>query len=127
MALAHSAHVWIKQHIQRPFMTPLGTVKRRGKLGSTVLANRIELRQSLFLCATCERKMPTGWMRRYEYRLIPNMHSEHTRCDACQQLDSANVFTAEDQGYFQEYQHLQGIATRAAAVQVAVRDHRRVR
>jgi len=124
--MAHDAFVWIRKHIPKPWAVPLGTVKRRGKLGSSVISDFVTLRKSLFLCATCVRAMPGNWARRWEYRLIPNMHSEWTRCDRCQLVGNADVFHPEDGGYFQEYQKLMGISTRAAAQQVAVRDHRRI-
>ena len=124
---AHAAYTWITQHLPRPFMVPLGTVARRGKLGSSVISDRLAQRTSIFLCASCEHKMPRDWLRRYEYCLIPGFHSEATRCDACQEMDSANIFHAEDGGYYREHQRLERIGENAVAVQVAVRDRRRVR
>lgn len=124
---AHAAYTWVARHISKPFMVPLGTVARRGKLGSSVVSDRLAQRTSLFLCAACEHKMPRNWLRVYEYCLIRGFHSEATRCDSCQQIDTANIFHAEDGGYYREHQRLERIGKNAAAVQVAVRDGRRVR
>ncbi len=127
MNLAHATHLFIKDHTPLPRLYGmLGTVKRRGKLGSSVVANRLELRTSVFLCATCVRKMPTQWLRQYEYRRIDNMHADGTRCDACQAITNTDVFVAEDQGYWQQQQRLAGITERSRAQQRLLREGKRI-
>jgi hypothetical protein len=127
--MSHLRHLWIKNpHVRKPFARALGTVKRRGKLGSSVVANRLELRTSLFLCASCEYKMPAGWRKKYEYRLLPDMHGDHVRCDACQGVGPANIYHPEGPGtYTDEYQRLARIEQAATAQPFQVRDHRRIR
>lgn len=127
MNLSHATHLFINNHTFLPKLYGmLGRVKRRGKLGSSVIANRLELRASVFLCATCLGKMPAPWLRQYEYRQIENMHADGTRCDSCQDITSTDVFVAEDQGYWQQQQHLDGITRRSRAQQLTVRDGRRI-
>lgn len=125
--VAHAAHIWIAKHIPKPFMVPLGLVSRRGKLGSTVLSDRIAARSALLLCYTCEHKLPVQWLRRFEYRLIPGYHSSDTRCDGCQEVTSVNIYNPEDGGYYQEYQKLQRIERQAGQAQLQIHDKRRVR
>lgn len=126
--MAHAAFIWAKQHLREPWAVRLGRVKRRGKLGSSVISDFVSLRKSLFLCASCVHAMPWGWLKRFEYRLIPNMHSEWTRCDRCQEIGNADVFHPEGPGtYFEQYQRLKQTSENAAAQQVAVMDRRRIR
>ena len=128
MNLSHATHLFINNHTPvSKLYGMLGRVKRRGKLGSSVIANRLELRASVFLCKPCENKMPVQWLRQYEYRVIENMHADGTRCDACQSITSTNVFVAEDQGYWQQQQRLDGITQRSREQQLMVRDGRRIR
>ena len=128
MNLAHATHVFLNNHTRLPKLYGmLGRVKRRGKLGSSVIANRLEMRTSVFLCKACENKMPAQWLRQYEYRVIENMHAANTRCDACQNMDSTNVFVAEDGGYYQQQQRLDGITKRSRDQQLTIRDGRRIK
>lgn len=123
---AHAAYTWVVTHLPKPLMQPIGTVQRRGKSGSSVISDFLARRRVIFLCATCEHKMPFAWCRRWEYRLLPDLHSDGTRCDSCQQMDSTNIYTPEDGGYYQEVQRSTRTAQRAAAQQVLIRDHRRI-
>ncbi len=126
MNLAHATHLFINNHVT-PKLQPLGYVRRKGKLGSSVVANRLELRTALFLCPDCQRKMPVLWCRRYEYRRIDNLYADHSRCDNCQGMGPTDVFTPEDGGYYQEYAKLTGISERARAQQATIRDGRRIK
>ena len=128
MNLAHATHLFLNNHTPMPRLYGmLGRVKRRGKLGSSVIANRLETRNSVFLCAPCLHKMPALWLRQYEYRQIENMHADGTRCDSCQDITSTDVFVAEDQGYWQQQQRLDGITKRSRDQQITIRDGRRIK
>lgn len=124
---AHAAYAWVQTHLRKPFAVPIGTVKRRGKSGSSVVSDFLTLRKTIFLCASCEAKMPYAWRRRWEYRILRELRSTGTRCDHCQLVgQTTNIFVAEDGGYYQEAQHHQKIREQAAAQQVLVRDKRRI-
>jgi hypothetical protein len=123
---ANAAYVWLQTHLPKPFAVPLGTVERRGKSGSSVVTDRLALRTSLFLCKSCEDKMPWRWMRRFEYRLISNLHAAETRCDNCQQVTSTNIFFPEDGAYYQEYQAMRRHEARTAAQRVQLQAGQRL-
>ena len=124
---AHAAYAWVQTHFKKPFLVPVGTVQRRGKPGSAVISGYLDQRKPLFLCASCEAKMPWRWLRRWEYRLIPGLSAAGTRCDSCQLPEqSTNVFYPEDQGYYQQHLRAERIRRNAAAQRVLVRDGKRI-
>ena len=127
--MAHAGHVWIANpSLKEPWARLLGRVRRGTKTGSSVISDFLALRKNLFLCAGCVAAMPWRWQRRYEYRLIPDMHADWVRCDKCQKIGTADVFHPEGPGtYFDQYQRLKQTSDNAAQQRVAVRDHRRIR
>jgi hypothetical protein len=125
--VANAAYLWIKRQVEKPFMVPVGTIRRRGKSGSSVISDFLTLRRTIFLCASCEHKMPYRWLRRWEYRVIPGLHSAGTRCDNCQ-LDNCatNIYVPEDQGYWQEHLAVQRHEARTAAQRVQLQAGQRL-
>ena len=94
-------------------------VKRNGILSSGVISDFIALRKPLFLCASCESRMPRRWCTRVDYRSLEGMHGVG-RCDGCQQHAPANLYLPEDRPYMAEHRRNTAI-TQAAIAQR--RDH----
>jgi hypothetical protein len=123
---AHSAYVWLKRTVTQPFVVPIGTVRRRGKSGSSVISDFVALRRSIFLCAPCVHKMPYRWMTRWEYAMIAGLHSTGTRCDSCQAITETDIFLPEEGGYFQEHLAVERHMHRTAAQRVLLQAGKRL-
>lgn len=125
--VAHAAHLWLTKHVPEPFMRKLGYVKRNGKLGSSVIANRLALRTTLFLCRACEAKMSRQWQRQYEYVEISSFHADESRCDWCMETTLTTIWWPEEGDYNRQHAVIRGIEQRAAAQQTTLRDGRRIK
>jgi len=132
--MAHAAHLWINQHLPKPFMRPLGYVRRGPKTNATAVSDILARRDVLFLCAGCEARMPWRWATRHAYHVLPGLHGDGVKCDGCQERGPANIYHAEEGGYFQQWQQLDTLSRHAAAQsrasdggRVPIRDRRRVR
>lgn len=86
----------------RPIL-PLFKWRRPEGLAS-FLRDRIALRKSLALCATCERKMPRSWLEQYDYALIRGYHMEDTGCDYCRDIYSTtNLYMPGEGDYYRQW------------------------
>ena len=85
-----------------PWLERLGYVKRNGVLPAGIVSDFIALRKPLFLCASCEYRMPAKWASRVNYQRLDGM-SGVGRCDGCQQHAPANLYLPEDRPYMAEH------------------------
>ncbi len=85
----------------KPFETPHGWAQyilpffqwRRPDGRASFFTDRLGLRKSLSLCASCERYMlPRKWLDRYNYQLVRNVHGEGMGCDYCRADTTTNVY-----------------------------------
>ena len=80
---------------------PLHRWRRKDGLAS-FLTNMLELRKTISLCHSCERKMPSKWLSRYNYALVYGFSTDSTGCDYCRQVGSTNLYHAVEGPYAQE-------------------------
>lgn len=86
------------------FMQPSPLYKWRRNDGlATFLRNMLDLRKTISLCHSCERKMPSRWLSRYNYELVKELSADNCPCDYCRNLDSVNLFVPGDGPYFAQY------------------------
>ena len=122
-----SPHIWVKQpNVKKPFARPVGYIRRRGKTNATLTGDFMSLRKTLFLCKTCQWRMPMFWRRRYGYWKIPGLWAESCRCTSCQADEMCDIFHPEGGGYLEEHFRAERIEDNARAQQVAVRDGRQI-
>ena len=122
-----SPSIWIKNPgVQKLWRRPVGRVRRR-RSNAALVSDFLSLRKTLFLCKSCERRMPMFWKRRYGYWAIAGFHADYCRCDSCQQTDACNIYHAEGGGYLEEHFRSETIQNNARSQQIAVRDGRRIK
>ena len=80
---------------------PLHRWRRKDGLAS-FLTNMLELRKTISLCHSCERKMPSKWLSRYNYVLVYGFSTDSTGCDYCRTVGSTNLYHAVEGPYAQE-------------------------
>ena len=100
--------------------------RRKTTTPAATLSNFRALNKTLFLCTSCQAKLPWRWAKRWEYVKLPDFHGVGF-CDGwCQAYGPADLFLPESGGYFQEYlQHAE--IRRQGGSPFLVHDHRRVR
>ena len=84
---------------------PLFKWKRKQGM-ATFLRDLLDLRKTISLCKSCERKMPRHWGSRYNYSFVRGFYAEHAACDWCRLQDSTNMYMPVDGKYHQEMMHM---------------------
>lgn len=107
-------------------LNPLGYVRRK-KSNASLVSDFMSLRKALYLCATCEWRMPMFWKRKYGYWRLPGFHGDESRCDSCQDYQPGNLYLSEEGGYLQEYFRTETIHNNARDQQLTIRDGRRIK
>lgn len=70
---------------------------------ASMIVDRVALRLTLNLCASCEHKMPWKWEDRYNYAFVKGFHAEQVACDYCRDdFTATNMYLAVDGAYHQE-------------------------
>lgn len=127
MSLYLSPHIWVKKpNVTKPKYRHVGYVRRK-KSNASLISDFMDLRKPLFLCKSCQWRMPVFWRRRYGYWKIAGFWAEACRCTACQQTEPCDIFHAEGGGYLEEHFRADAIQGNARDQQVAVRDGRRIK
>lgn len=122
-----SPSMWIKNPgAKKPYAKPVGRVRRR-KSNAALVSDFIALRKPLFLCKSCQWRMPVFWKRRYGYWSIAGLWADSCRCDSCQRTEACDIFHAEGGGYLEEHFRADAIQGNAGDQQIAVRDGRRIK
>lgn len=80
---------------------PLFKWKRKQGM-ATFLRDLMDLRKTITLCASCERKMPRRWTEKYNYAFVRGFQVECAACDYCRLPDACNMYQAVDGKYHQD-------------------------
>lgn len=99
---------------------------RRNRSNAARIQDFVTIRKALMLCKPCEHRLPSGWRKMWEYRVLPGYHCEG-RCDYCQEHGALTMLVPEDGGYWQQHMSIGTISENWRQQQIAVRDRRRVR
>lgn len=122
-----SPHIWMKKPgVKQPWARPVGHVRRK-KSNASLISDFMTLRKPLFLCKSCQWRMPVFWRRRHGYWKIAGFWAEGTRCTSCQRTEACDIFYAEGGGYLEEHFRAETIVNNARSQQIAVRDGRRIK